>query len=43
VEKRANATADVVDYVGTPMVKVGREFLLRRYGARKKEGQIGGR
>jgi nicotinate phosphoribosyltransferase len=37
------ATADVVEYAGTPMVKVGREFLLRRNGARKKEGQIGGR
>ncbi|HEY2133150.1 MAG TPA: nicotinate phosphoribosyltransferase [Acetobacteraceae bacterium] len=33
------ATADIVDYAGTPMVKVGREFLLRRNGARKKEGQ----
>jgi nicotinate phosphoribosyltransferase len=32
------ATADIVDYAGTPMVKVGREFLLRRNGARKKEG-----
>jgi nicotinate phosphoribosyltransferase len=37
------ATADVVEYAGTPMVKVGREFLLRRNGARKKEGQRGGR
>ena len=33
------ATADIVDYAGTPMVKVGREFLLRRNGARKKEAQ----
>jgi nicotinate phosphoribosyltransferase len=32
------ATADIVDYGGTPMVKVGREFLLRRNGARKKSG-----
>ncbi len=32
------ATADIVDYEGTPMVKVGREFLLRRNGARKKSG-----
>jgi nicotinate phosphoribosyltransferase len=30
------ATADIVDYDGVPMVKVGREFLLRRNGARKK-------
>ncbi len=30
------ATADIVDYGGTPMVKVGREFLLRRNGDRKK-------
>jgi nicotinate phosphoribosyltransferase len=37
------ATADVVEYAGTPMVKVGREFLLRRNGARKKEGQGGAR
>ena len=29
------ATADIVEYDGTPMVKVGREFLLRRNGARK--------
>ncbi len=32
------ATADIVDYDGVPMVKVGREFLLRRNGARKKSG-----
>ena len=30
------ATADIVEYDGQPMVKVGREFLLRRNGARKK-------
>lgn len=30
------ATADIVEYGGTPMVKVGREFLLRRNGARRK-------
>ena len=30
------ATADIVDYAGKPMVKVGREFLLRRNGARKQ-------
>jgi nicotinate phosphoribosyltransferase len=29
------ATADIVDYAGVPMVKVGREFLLRRNGTRK--------
>jgi nicotinate phosphoribosyltransferase len=29
------ATADIVEYDGTPMVKVGREFLLRRNGARR--------
>jgi nicotinate phosphoribosyltransferase len=29
------ATADIVDYAGTPMVKLGREFLLRRNGARR--------
>jgi nicotinate phosphoribosyltransferase len=32
------ATADIVDYDGVPMVKVGREFLLRKIGARKKSG-----
>ncbi|HET6182740.1 MAG TPA: nicotinate phosphoribosyltransferase [Acetobacteraceae bacterium] len=32
------ATADIVDYDGVPMVKVGREFLLRRNGARKRNG-----
>ncbi len=30
------ATADIVEYDGQPMVKVGREFLLRRNGDRKK-------
>lgn len=30
------ATADIVEYDGAPMVKVGREFLLRRNGARRK-------
>ncbi|MGE0415952.1 MAG: nicotinate phosphoribosyltransferase [Acetobacteraceae bacterium] len=32
------ATADIVEYDGTPMVKVGREFLLRRNGARRSGG-----
>jgi len=32
------ATADIVEYDGQPMVKVGREFLLRRNGDRKKGG-----
>jgi nicotinate phosphoribosyltransferase len=30
------ATADIVDYDGEPMVKVGREFLLRRNGSRRR-------
>jgi nicotinate phosphoribosyltransferase len=30
------ATADIVEYDGVPMVKVGREFLLRRNGSRRK-------
>ncbi len=30
------ATADIVEYEGVPMVKVGREFLLRKNGARRK-------
>jgi nicotinate phosphoribosyltransferase len=30
------ATADIVEYDGEPMVKVGREFLLRRNGDRKR-------
>ena len=32
------ATADIVEYDGAPMVKLGREFLLRRNGDRKREG-----
>ena len=32
------ATADIVEYDGVPMVKVGREFLLRRNGARRRTG-----
>ena len=32
------ATADIVEYDGKPMVKVGREFLLRHNGARRKPG-----
>ena len=32
------ATADIVDYDGVPMVKIGREFLLRKNGARKRNG-----
>jgi nicotinate phosphoribosyltransferase len=32
------ATADIVDYDGKAIVKVGREFLLRRNGDRKKGG-----
>jgi nicotinate phosphoribosyltransferase len=34
------ATADIVEYDGMPMVKVGREFLLRRNGARKRNGAV---
>jgi nicotinate phosphoribosyltransferase len=30
------ATADIVAYDGVPMVKIGREFLLKRNGARKR-------
>lgn len=30
------ATADIVEYGGTPMVKVGREFLLRRTDMRRQ-------
>ncbi len=30
------ATADIVEYDGVPMVKVGREFLLRKNGERRK-------
>jgi nicotinate phosphoribosyltransferase len=32
------ATADIVEYDGVALVKIGREFLLRRNGARKKPG-----
>jgi nicotinate phosphoribosyltransferase len=32
------ATADIVEYDGKPMVKVGREFLLRKNGTRKRNG-----
>jgi nicotinate phosphoribosyltransferase len=32
------ATADIVEYDGVPLVKLGREFLLRRNGARKMGG-----
>ncbi len=32
------ATADIVEYDGVPMVKVGREFLLRRNGERQRGG-----
>jgi nicotinate phosphoribosyltransferase len=32
------ATADIVEYGGTPMVKIGREFLLRKNGTRKRHG-----
>jgi nicotinate phosphoribosyltransferase len=35
------ATADIVDYDGTPRVKVGREFLLRHGEARKRNGNHG--
>jgi nicotinate phosphoribosyltransferase len=30
------ATADIVEYDGRPRVKLGREFLLRKNGARKR-------
>jgi len=36
------ATADIVAYDGAPRVKVGREFLLRRNGERKRNGTAGG-
>jgi nicotinate phosphoribosyltransferase len=37
------ATADIIEYDGVPMVKVGREFLLRRNGVRKNgHGEAGG-
>ena len=32
------ATADIVSYDGVPRVKLGREFLLRRNGERRKNG-----
>ena len=32
------ATADIVEYDGVPLVKVGREFLLRKNGARRQAG-----
>lgn len=32
------ATADIVEYDGVPMVKIGREFLLRKNGARRRNG-----
>lgn len=32
------ATADIVAYDGVPLVKVGREFLLRKNGERKRNG-----
>ena len=32
------ATADIVEYDGVPMVKLGREFLLRRNGVRRRGG-----
>jgi nicotinate phosphoribosyltransferase len=32
------ATADIIEYDSTPLVKLGREFLLRKNGARKKLG-----
>ncbi len=34
------ATADIVDYQGEARVKVGREFLLRRNGDRKRAGPV---
>jgi nicotinate phosphoribosyltransferase len=30
------ATADIIEYDGVPMVKLGREFLLRKNGARRR-------
>jgi nicotinate phosphoribosyltransferase len=32
------ATADIIEYDGVPMVKLGREFLLRKNGMRKRAG-----
>jgi len=37
------ATADIVEYDGVPMVKLGREFLLRRNGARRRGAGEAGR
>ncbi|MBL6454668.1 nicotinate phosphoribosyltransferase [Belnapia sp. T6] len=34
------ATADIVAYDGVARVKIGREFLLKRNGARKRNGQV---
>ncbi len=36
------ATADIVEYDGVAMVKLGREFLLRKNGTRKKPRQHSG-
>jgi nicotinate phosphoribosyltransferase len=36
------ATADIVEYAGVPMVKVGREFLLRRNGTRRRTAEPAG-
>lgn len=36
------ATADIVEYDGISRVKVGREFLLRRNGSRKRNGVTAG-
>jgi nicotinate phosphoribosyltransferase len=36
------ATADIVEYAGVPMVKVGREFLLRRNGTRRRTTEPAG-
>jgi nicotinate phosphoribosyltransferase len=32
------ATADIVEYAGVPLVKIGREFLLRKNSARRGNG-----
>ena len=32
------ATADIIEYDGMPLVKLGREFLLRKNGERRKNG-----
>ena len=36
------ATADIVEYDGVPMVKIGREFLLRPAGPPTRPGNHGG-